>query len=146
MAYERKSEDRVLTILLSSQTCEPSTSFGCRHISGQDFISSIFEAFASIGPCSSVKSNLDLNRIDDSGDNVLTKMPLGTSAENFGLTLKNTTSAFPLGASCVLRYFDLNDGPNFNDSGDELLPQNFSSSSQPIVDPRMKSKFFNSSS
>ena len=74
-----------------------------------------------------MKSYLDLNRIDDSGENELTKMPLGTSAGNFGLTLKTVTSALPLGASYVLRYFDLNDGPTFNDSGDELIPHNFSS-------------------
>ena len=86
-------------------------------MSGQDFISSIFEPFASIGPCSFVKLDLDLNPIDDSGEDEVTKMPLGTSAENFGLTLKTDTSALPLGASCVLRYFDLNDGSNFNDSG-----------------------------
>ena len=86
-----------------------------------------------------MKSYLGLNRIDD-GENELTKMVVSTSVENFGLTLKTTTSALSLGASCVLRDFDLNDVPTFDDSGDELLPQNFSSSSHPVSNLRTKKR------
>lgn len=146
VAYEKTSEDGVITVQLSSQICEPSTSSGCRDMSGKDFISSIAEPFAPTRPCSPMKSDLDLNRIDDSGENELIKMPLGTSAENFGLTLKTAISASSLGASCVLRDLDLNNGPTFDDSRDDFLPENFSSSSQPVADLRMKGELFNSSS
>lgn len=146
VAYEKTSEDEVMTVHLSSQICEPSTSSGCRDMSGKDLISSIAESFAPTRPCSPVKSDFDLNRIDDSGENELIKMALGTSAENFGLTLKTATSASSIGASCVLRDFDLNGGPTFDDGRDELLPQNFRSSSQPVADLRINGELFNSSS
>jgi len=73
-------------------------------------------------PCSPVKSDSDLNRIHDSRENEPTKMPLAMRAENLGSILKTATSALSRGASCVLRDFDLNDGPTFDDGGDGLLP------------------------
>ena len=101
VAYERTSEDGVITVHLSSQTCEPSTISGCRDMSGKDFLSSIAEPFTSARPCSPVKSDLDLNYIRDSRENEPTKMPLAMCAENLGSILKTATSALSRGASCV---------------------------------------------
>ena len=91
-----------------------------------------------------MKSYLKLNHVDDSGESELIKMPLGTSAKNFGLNLKTDTSALSIGDSCVLRDIDLNDKPTFDDGGDELLPQNFTSYSQALANLRENGELFNS--
>ncbi|GLJ32713.1 hypothetical protein SUGI_0658130 [Cryptomeria japonica] len=109
-----------------SEQCLPMRSSQHRDITGQVFVAmNTNESPTSNGlSCSLIKPDSDLNCTGESLENGMIKMTLEKIPESFPSTSKLVTNGLPHSVSCVLRNFDLNDGPSLEDTEDQLMAHN----------------------
>jgi len=128
--------------MISSKSCTQQSPFmktsEQRTESGQEFMVSKSEQFTFSGPSGSAgRLPFDLNCVSKNEEDGLAITQLGHCINYSGSSVKAVSKGLLYGSSNILRDFDLNDGPCFEDAGNVHTPQylNVRSNDNPYFQP-----------